>query len=73
MVINKCVKHFGLWKNKIGNAMTISKKGQTATLALLTYEVVGTVEPNRMIIIELKVEGEHHAEKKKRASAAERC
>ncbi len=65
MAINKRVKHFGPWKNKIGNPMTISKKGQNATLALLTYELFLTIGPNCMIIIEVKVKWDHHILKEK--------
>ncbi len=39
MAINMRVKYFGPWKNKIASPMTMSKKGQSATLALLTYEL----------------------------------
>ncbi len=55
MVINKRVKHSDPWKNKIGNPMIMSKRGQNATLALLTFELCLTMGPNCLIIIYVKV------------------
>ncbi len=68
MVINKRVKHFGPWRNKIDSPMTISKKGQTATLALLTYELFLTIGTNCTIIIDIKVKWDYHTCKKKQVT-----
>ncbi len=58
-ITNKRVKHFGLWKNKIINPMTMLKKGQSATLALLTYELFLTIGPNCMVSIDIKAKWDH--------------
>ncbi len=59
MTINKKVKHFGPWKNKIASPVTMSKKGLSTTLALLTNELFLTIRPNSMIIIDVKAKWDH--------------
>ncbi len=65
MAINKRVKHFGPWKNKMASPMTMSKKGQSATLALLTYELFLTIRLNCTTIIVVKAKWDHYTLKKK--------
>ncbi len=45
--------------------MTISKKGQSVTLALLTYELFLTIGSNCAIIIDVKAKWDHYTYKKK--------
>ncbi len=41
------------------------KKGQSATMSLLTYELCLTIEPNCMVIIDVKAKSDHYTSKKK--------
>ncbi len=66
MAINKCNKHFNPWKNKIFSLMTMSKKGQSATLGLFTYELFLTIGPRCPIITDVKAKWDHYTSKKPR-------